>query len=385
MECYDTLQTLTSLANTALNTIAQLVDGGSAPYDTTYANTLVPISASQLAYATQLLPLFGDIQPPDISQGISFSAYKFALGCSVDSWRELVTELFETYHAGLNGVLGFELYRDVYDTTQDLLAVTKLFSQSIFKHIDTTTTDTNTLNRLELSAINQLDPTISNSLQAQYELLQNKLHNSLGNGISVSEIQTMRDIAANIDALKYSISTKAECVSVVNAKLVLVGKFLATVQDVLNTADTHIFGTNRNDFKSTITDLMNNAQATYAVCLQLMFDNELAQVQAINTKHRSIVTIHAKLNMLDDIIIGSHLRTHTKPIVAQLNNTFSYSDTIEPLVNKVANGIVILKTKYLDSLTDYYTLDETDYTMRTTKLMVILDKHYTRNYLKLIS
>lgn len=323
--------------------------------------TDIPITEEQKEYIVsmeQLLSVSGVSYQP-IEEFIDFDIYKKALEIDTEPYTSYIADIFEEYHAGIDGEIAFELYRDMFEIRKELDDLFGFTINYVCPYIDKDA-DTEELINLETEMINEIT-----SIAYSARKLEEQISEAFYDTQKFSELTKSLDNMVEIIKEKTNTMTsKSELISVIR-------RIFQLLVEVTNIIDIAV---------AIEVDTKEKLDDNIVVALHMSFDNEKKKVKQLEMKRRSVTSREKKKAALRDLGVLSHVKNaFSQPLKSELKN----KNLQDSILDRVNDGINTVDEQYMNGMLDCITINETDQTMLMNKINMIIHKHYTRKYIKL--
>jgi hypothetical protein len=336
----------------------------------------------------------------DVSNGtISFDLYKKAL-LSEDSHEKIIlTDIYESYQADVNGSLVGELYPDVVEMTQDWESILEFIKKGLFlQFVDSS----------ELPAGNTIDDAVLATItSAEQAMIDKFLALRASNQASASEMRLAKINARETDEyynaradfystytplrdIKRRLYSKNEISSLVQSK---VDNVEPLVNSIVAYSDYSPYqGTVYNTLYSLIQQYSSGQQAQNGLrkvqaLLKLSIDGKIEATDSAKENLRGLASNQVKTNVNKSLVKGVHLRNEVFGDIYDAINVLD-APTEDATFNEVAEHIVGSLTQadslYTEQSSDFYKIHSLDTDLRSEKLNMLVDKDSARQFYNII-
>ena len=359
------------------------------------ASVTAPISSSLIERVQEAANRLGE----QVQQEIPFSLYKKALYSSSPD-AMLIQEVFEDYHADVNGVLEAEVYPDVVEMKQDwedILSFMKkgLFAQFIpFDQLP----DTSSLDESTIELIHQKEK----EMYETYAKLQklNALNEEVLDHLPRSEQDTeayqqllhmIEKDRQQIRQMERKIYTKEEIVDLLQRKTNYVDWAIQFIESALD------FSPYKDQEESLLYhwishgagrgSILTMIQKTKAI-LKLTVDAQKEQTKQFRSQQKGMVHRHKKQKVHQSLIHGIYMRRDVAGDMHEFLHHFYFpkeQQSLHLLASHLVEGINRADQLYEMQSSDFYRIHTIDHEIRKEKLKKVVHKDTTRRLFQLLT
>jgi hypothetical protein len=345
------------------------------------------VTEEDINYLRELYIPVSGYSLPSLNNGISFNIYKEAMDNAPEPYREVLMELYELYHMDVNGVIEVEIYRDLREILDDWYGVKDFFRKGAITQVDSNLSPSEKLDELVVKENRDLASLIT--MKVKLDKLREQIEDTYAGRIDtnlgelIPQFNTLED---QLNKLQDKITLKAELTNVTKERVYLGNYLYRNIQNIayLELRDTF------PSVEGVISEILNNFNSDEIVALlgvtRTKLDEEINTLREIDHKRRSIIGPDTKAKINNDLLCGTHLMSNVSQVlVRKMRNVSEDTPNADGLLDLVATSINTTNDKYRTHLEDYYQIEETDYSMRVTRLDNVRKKFNTRNYYRLLS
>lgn len=355
----------------------------------------VPIPAS---FQDDIKKAAEKLEYPGITDSIPFALYKKSFDFPSPE-SSLIQDMFEEYMSDVNGNLNGELYADVMEIKQDWVDVTDFIKKGLFTQIvslDKVPTDLDKENPA-LIEIKEKEEAMADEYARLLRLrsINEEIYYQLSESEYGSEryyqaVKDLDDTRRQVVNLEKKLFTKTEVVDLIGRKA---SDTSDSVSLITNSIDFDPYEEDKYEVlygllkqfktKESMTTGLKKMQAV----LKLSVDGKKNNTDSLKLNLRGIAGRTTKRKINQTLVNGIHLRNEifgeVYDIMSNIDGIPS-SENFEMMADHISDGVQQSESMYRQQASDFYKVHMMDASLRTEKLVSLIDKDAARSTYKLL-
>ena len=334
-----------------------------------------------------------------VIDSIPFSLYKKALKDRPSQERQVIMDLFEDYHADVDGDIRAEVYADVFEMMEDWEEMLTFIKQGVFSQIATDvvlTEDGSFIDKLEQREIEE---------GMAYEELQEEVSGLIEDVTNwyitdpyseqVAQYEErLKKLEAELEEKKRQLYTKKETIDIVQSKARMANVSTDMVQIARK------FSPFEGEIEKILVALilqhlqygsgqsLQNGLRKLQVMLKLLIDGKNDRLVEKKANLRNLSGKNSRTRINNALISGIHLRNAVFSDLLKKTATTpkdkNQSPAFQMAMEQIVGSLKFSSNLYKQNIVDFYKIHTLESELRSDKIHGLLDKDSARQLYKLI-